>query len=318
MEKLCISTSAFSANDRTEAFREDFGRAILRIDIEPYKGKTFECEMKLQHMPGLAMASGFASPMHCRHTADLIDNDDLVLVFIEGNDATLEQHGRMTEIPAGRVVLTANGEPAAMASPKRTNLVNLRLSRERLAPHLANIGHLFHAPLLRDGPALRLLKSYMQMLNHDAELKDACLEQTIATHLYDLTALALGATPDAAVQAKMRGVRAARLQAIKTDILDGLTRSDLTVDMMAGRHKISTSYIRQLFADEGATFRDYVLDQRLARAYRILTSPQRDWLTISQIAFDCGFSDLSYFNRRFRQRYGATPSDIRTNCVRKI
>ena len=29
------------------------------------------------------------------------------------------------------------------------------------------------------------------------------------------------------------------------------------------------------------------------------------------IAYDVGFGDLSYFNRVFRRRYGATPSDIR-------
>jgi AraC-like DNA-binding protein len=33
--------------------------------------------------------------------------------------------------------------------------------------------------------------------------------------------------------------------------------------------------------------------------------------SITAIAFDAGFGDLSYFNRTFRRRYGATPSDIR-------
>jgi AraC-like DNA-binding protein len=34
-------------------------------------------------------------------------------------------------------------------------------------------------------------------------------------------------------------------------------------------------------------------------------------LTISTIAFNCGFGDLSYFNRCFRHRFGATPSEVR-------
>lgn len=29
------------------------------------------------------------------------------------------------------------------------------------------------------------------------------------------------------------------------------------------------------------------------------------------VAYDAGFSDLSYFNRRFRKQYGLTPIDIR-------
>ena len=32
---------------------------------------------------------------------------------------------------------------------------------------------------------------------------------------------------------------------------------------------------------------------------------------VTDIAFDVGFGDLSYFNRTFRRRYGMTPSDLR-------
>lgn len=33
--------------------------------------------------------------------------------------------------------------------------------------------------------------------------------------------------------------------------------------------------------------------------------------SISAIAFDSGFGDLSYFNNTFRRRFGATPTDVR-------
>jgi methylphosphotriester-DNA--protein-cysteine methyltransferase len=32
---------------------------------------------------------------------------------------------------------------------------------------------------------------------------------------------------------------------------------------------------------------------------------------IGAIAYDCGFGDLSYFYRVFRQRYGVSASDVR-------
>jgi AraC-like DNA-binding protein len=35
---------------------------------------------------------------------------------------------------------------------------------------------------------------------------------------------------------------------------------------------------------------------------------------ISSLAFDAGFGDLSYFNRAFKRRYGATPSDVRRSA----
>ena len=34
-------------------------------------------------------------------------------------------------------------------------------------------------------------------------------------------------------------------------------------------------------------------------------------MPISQIAYNVGFNDLSYFNRTFRRRYGVRPTDLR-------
>jgi AraC-like DNA-binding protein len=44
----------------------------------------------------------------------------------------------------------------------------------------------------------------------------------------------------------------------------------------------------------------------------MLTTPSHAGWTISAIALASGFGDLSHFNRSFRRRYGATPSDIRS------
>jgi AraC-like DNA-binding protein len=35
------------------------------------------------------------------------------------------------------------------------------------------------------------------------------------------------------------------------------------------------------------------------------------------IAFEVGFGNLSWFNRTFRRKYGASPSDIRKAAVRE-
>ena len=41
-------------------------------------------------------------------------------------------------------------------------------------------------------------------------------------------------------------------------------------------------------------------------------------LTISTIAYDCGFTDLSWFNQTFKRRFGQTPSDIRNDALRRV
>jgi AraC-like DNA-binding protein len=48
-----------------------------------------------------------------------------------------------------------------------------------------------------------------------------------------------------------------------------------------------------------------------SKRLELLSDPRLADRTIGSIAFDVGFGDLSYFNRTFRRRYGATPGEIR-------
>ena len=54
-----------------------------------------------------------------------------------------------------------------------------------------------------------------------------------------------------------------------------------------------------------------MLALRLQHAYRLLTHWRHRQRKVIDIAFTAGFTDLSYFNRSFRARFGMTPSDAR-------
>ena len=73
--------------------------------------------------------------------------------------------------------------------------------------------------------------------------------------------------------------------------------------------------MQALFEDESATFSQFLLGERLARVHRMLGDPLHLARPISAIAYDAGFGDLSHFNRAFRRRYGATPSEIRAATI---
>ena len=137
------------------------------------------------------------------------------------------------------------------------------------------------------------------------------MRQLIVAQLCDLVAVTMGATRDAAAIAEGRGIRVARLRAVKDDIEAHLADGDLTPVAVARRQRISDSYVRKLFESEGTSFSEFVLTRRLVRAHRMLTDRRWADRTIASIAFECGFGDLSYFNRTFKRLYSASPSDIR-------
>ena len=94
-------------------------------------------------------------------------------------------------------------------------------------------------------------------------------------------------------------------------------RDALTIGEVARLHGISASYLRQLFAAVNTSFSQQLLEYRLAAAHRALQDIRHIHHSISSIAYDCGFGDLSYFNRSFRRRYGMTPSDVREGALRR-
>lgn len=175
--------------------------------------------------------------------------------------------------------------------------------------------HEIDAAVLRSIPRgtgmLNLLRGYADALFDDPVLRAPDVRQLLVTQLCDLVAVTLGATRDAAAAAEGRGIRAARLRAIKTDIEASLAEGDLSPVSVARRQNVLDSYIRKLFEGEQTSFSEFVLLRRLLRAHRPLVDPRRANQGIASTAFEAGFGDLSYFNRAFKRFYGATPSEIR-------
>ena len=60
----------------------------------------------------------------------------------------------------------------------------------------------------------------------------------------------------------------------------------------------------------GRNLSDYIIDIRLGYATRMLVDTSR---SISEISFECGFNNLSNFNRIFKRKKGCSPSEFREN-----
>lgn len=69
-----------------------------------------------------------------------------------------------------------------------------------------------------------------------------------------------------------------------------------------------TSFSRFFKLRTGKPLSDYVLDIRLGFAARLLVDSVRN---VSEICFECGFNNLSNFNRVFKSRRGVTPKEFR-------
>jgi AraC-like DNA-binding protein len=308
---LRVSTHALPVRDRLPFWREVFGRKIVRIDIEPLSDAPFEADSTLRLLPGLRTISWRGSARRFLRTPELIaDGDDSFALLINlAGGVAFSQHGREVLLTEKDAVAILHDEPAAADVQK--DAAAIVMPRAALAPLVANIEDKGTRVIRHDNDALRLLLGYLKLLHGGLPLSTPELRHRVATHVHDLVAMAIGATGDGAAIAEERGVRAARLAAIKADIAGRLDRRDLDLASVAARQHVTPRYVQVLFEAEGITFSQFVLEQRLARAHQMLTDPRFAGWTVSTVALAAGFGDLSHFNRNFRRRYGATPSDVR-------
>jgi len=311
-----FSTDDFPERDRLAAWRDIFGRSIVKLDVEPLPTRRFYSDTTLRPLPGLGLMHGACSGARLSLTKDLIDNDDLAFATGPIKGWAASQRGRDLVLSPGDAVLMSNAEVAAMVLPSGARFTTFRVPVTAIAPLVPDIGAVIGRRIPADSAALRLLIRYLGIVNDEHALATPELQRLAVTHVHDLLAVALGATRDAAEIARDRGLRAARLNAIKADILDHLHREDLAVTALARRHGVTPRYVQILFEAEGTTSSEFVRGRRLAHAHRVLTDLRHADRSVTDIAYGAGFGDLSHFNHAFRRLYGASPSDVRAGASR--
>jgi AraC-like DNA-binding protein len=166
-------------------------------------------------------------------------------------------------------------------------------------------------PIVREGPALRglgqivarLVQCYLERIDYfEVGCKALFLELLyhIAQHFRD----AEGIRSEMVFQT----AQAARLAPV-LEFVEANYAEPITLKEAACLAKMSVPQFVRLFKRmAGMSFVCYLLHVRLSRAVRLLKETCQ---TIAQIACEVGFSDQSYFDRRFKEAFGQTPRDFR-------
>jgi AraC-like DNA-binding protein len=242
----------------------------------------------------------------------LIESDDLILVIMESGRYRGTQLGRDVELGPGDAVVRRDEEVASGDILGRNSII--RVPRRVIAGKIGDISGAIHRRIPADTDALKLLRAYTKTIQYDATTQAA--QQLAVGHVHDLVALLLGSL-EGVGKPRERSDGLAQLAVIKADIESCLDREDLSVGMLARRHRVSPRHLQKLFENDGTTFSEFVLNQRLAFAHRLLSDPRHAAEKVATIAFMAGFGDVSYFYKAFRRRYGMLPTDVRADAQRE-
>lgn len=105
-----------------------------------------------------------------------------------------------------------------------------------------------------------------------------------------------------------RNKESRRVQKVKQYINDNYSKQLRLADLadLAGMSPVAFSRFFRMRT--GRTLSDYIADIRLGFAARMLVDSSQN---ISEICYECGFNNLSNFNRIFKAKRGSTPREFR-------
>lgn len=296
------------------AVREVFARIGYRYEIERIAGECFEADFAVNMLPDVMMLEGHLHGSRNRRTKAIIEDqrdEAALLINLEGPHL-IEQFGREVVLGDGDAILVSGTDPSCFTHKPPGKILGLRMPKSRLAPLLRGGDCAYMNRIPAENGALSLLRHYVGLTWNRHVTGEASLGRMMADHLIELLALAVGATRDATEMARGNGLHAARFSAVRQDIERNFGDPDLSVAGLAIRHGLSPRAVQRLFEAEGTTFTAHLLERRLAQAHCAL---RHNTLKITAVAYDCGFGDVSYFNRAFRRRYGAAPSEVRAAAL---
>jgi AraC-like DNA-binding protein len=290
------------------AMQEHYARTITRFEYVSFSGNMRD-QLRCRDLPGLGLADVTSFGASTRRTAQHLVNDDLSLYVTLSGKRMVRQCGREGIAEAGDALLSDGTEPSE-GSVTASRFMVFRLPRKAIATAVPDLGSKVARPIRRDCEALRLLTSYADVLRDAHALASAQVQRLAVGHVYNLVALSLGTPRDASETGGLDGVRAARRQAVLAEIKANFSRPAFSPRDVASKLGLSPRYIQTLLHESGASFTEHVLELRLQKARSALLDPLEP-RSVSDIALDCGFGDISYFNHRFRCRFGDTPTGVR-------
>ncbi|MGN6306224.1 MAG: AraC family transcriptional regulator [Mesorhizobium sp.] len=311
-----LSNRDVPARDRLSYLHDFVARSVAGLQFTPRESDDFMFDVSCLELDGdVVVGSARYSSLRGERTRELIaDGRENWMLTIHDRDYEVTLgNGQELRVSGGDIVIVSEDLRQTFMLPS-TRLRALVLDRRRMLEMAPAIGRRAYHHVPAAMPGVSLLSGYIRLLLDGPSL-GAPGTRLAADQLHQLAAAALGGR-DEQERTKLSGIARSRLALVKDYLARHLTEPDIDIADVARRQQVTPRYMQRLFEREGTTFSRFLRDSRLDLAHQTIEAG--DGRSISAIAFDCGFGDLSHFNKVFRQRFGVAPRDIKASAMRRM
>lgn len=303
-----------TAEPETGSFRkwaDDLAQAFVRLEptilnpSSPFTGQIVQTTVG-----DIQISRVSASGHKVNRLAEHIRAGERVVCFvnlqISGLGSTRQRGREISASPMDLVVVDTT-EEFEIAHRAHFDLFSLEVPRSKVPEQLLRSGGWSSARSPVHKELANALFSYASLSLLSAE-SQTMPPELIASHVIGLLGcFAVVDDRDDEPAPDADAKRAAMLSYLSRHLED----EDMGAEKIARAFGISARYVHKLFSVTGNSVSEHLCKLRIERAKSLLSQASVSKLSITDIAFNLGFRDISYFNRRFKQLTGMTPSDFR-------
>ncbi|NPU64307.1 helix-turn-helix domain-containing protein [Bradyrhizobium sp. 83012] len=313
------NTAAVRPQEQFSYYREAICQAFMNLTPEPARGIGFAADVQ-NIVVGDGAINRVTFPEHVvrRSRADIAASGQrcFYLNLKLAGRCTILQDDCEVSLSAGQVGIFDSDRTFVLQHDRGPSLgvISFRVPADGLFDRLPTMPDIAPTRLSDDPCVGALIVETARSLNANALRLVPDDAAALFEVLLDLVALSVSRRSRREARATASFADATTL-ALRRAIHARLREPRLTVATIASAVGISERYVHKLLARAGTSFSELVMARRLDGIARDLRDPACAGRDIGSIAFDWGFSDLSHFSRRFKQRFGLRPRDWRAETA---
>jgi AraC family transcriptional activator of tynA and feaB len=302
------STLHIEAQRRADFWREASSQAFLPMTPRLEKPRDFRAIMVHRGIDSIVFNEVRAPAHDMVRTSCDVARGAPPFVFLNlyaGGRCRIRQGHLDADAGPGQFLLLNGDSAYELEHPNVLELISLAVPHTLLRREIKT--QCYDSHVLVPSAAASLLASQMRSLAQWAHDLGPAESVYIADAMVGMVRAVLSSQDTAdATNNKRRLVRGVLRQLIERNYGD----PSLSAVRAASELGMPVRTLHAWLARDGVTFGAYLLHYRLERAHAILCAGALH-VPIQEVAARCGFVSAAHFTRRFRERYGATPSALR-------
>jgi AraC-like DNA-binding protein len=235
----------------------------------------------------------------------------LRLRYQRSGESVIEQAGIQRTLRAGEWTIIDGARPHSMINTKEASQISLHLPRSLLSDRDYRIATSIGGSLPMGGRVSNLLFECLCFSIEELGVTSELTEQELGLSILGMFRVAIN---EVASEQQRSTSREAVEKRVRDYIHRNLSDPDLSVEAIARAMGCTARYIHKIFEGKESVSR-MIWSQRLDRCRLELQSVRGASLTLTELAYEFGFSSSAHFSRTFKERFGVTPSAFRVRVI---